>query len=38
MSSNRSNAFPGPFAGSAVYNAGVEHENNVVGQRIMGAG
>lgn len=37
MSSNRSKVFTGPFAGSSVYNAGVEHENNIIGQRIMDA-
>ena len=37
MSSNRSKVFIGPFAGSSVYNAGVEHENNIIGQRIKDA-
>ena len=37
MSSNRSKVFIVPFAGSSVYNAGVEHENNIIGQRIMDA-
>jgi len=35
MSSNRSKSFIEPFTGSSVYNAGVEHENNIIGQRIM---
>ena len=37
MSSNRSKSFIEPFTGSSVYNAGVEHENNIIGQRIMDA-
>lgn len=37
MASNRSKSFTEPFTGSSVYNAGVEHENNIIGQRIMDA-
>ena len=37
MPSNRSKTFSSPTPGSRTYHAGVEHENNVIGQRIMAA-
>ncbi len=37
MASNRSKNFSAPVPGSRRYHAGVEHENNIIGQRIQTA-